>query len=96
MELKLVSNNPVPKDAEPVMTIKLSGTAMKYTEFVAFGWSDEKNDLEYTLNADALTLLKSLVLLQQMATEAFNALSPDMKDEVRDLVWGAGANENNT
>jgi hypothetical protein len=95
--LKVVtSNTELNVDVAPQCTVKAGNTIAKYDEFVALGHNEATGDVEFVFNADALTLLKSLVILQQAATEAFNALSPEMRDEVRDLVYGAGYFENNS
>ncbi|MNH13573.1 hypothetical protein D3C79_731510 [compost metagenome] len=91
--LKVIGGNA--KHSEPTCTIKFDSTVAKYDEFISFGYNEQTGDIEIAQSADALTLLKSLIILQQLATEAFNALEPEVKEEVRQLIWG-GANEDNT
>ncbi|MNB67578.1 hypothetical protein D3C81_1510080 [compost metagenome] len=92
----LSSNKDINVDAAPQCTVKAGDTIAKYDEFAAFGYNELTGDIEFVFNADALTLLKSLVILQEAATTAFNMLEPDLRDEVRELIWGASIDENNT
>ncbi|MNU34851.1 hypothetical protein D3C71_234360 [compost metagenome] len=94
--LQVISSDNKQVDLPPRCEVRVGNTASRYEEFVAFGYEEHTGEVKFAFNADALTLLKALVLLQQAATEAFNALEPDIKEEVRNLVWGAKPNENNS
>ncbi|MNB69348.1 hypothetical protein D3C75_158760 [compost metagenome] len=75
-------------DTPLLCTIKGADIAVEYDEFITFGYNDHTGEVECVSHADALTLLKALVKLQQLTTEAYSKLSPEMKEEIGELVWG--------